>query len=289
LIEPVKESDDILLDSMMIGHMLMAKWQYELKDQHYHWKHNLENSKYIVQKIKDRLSKCKSKSKLILLNIIEEETIDMKKRKYGITYSEKDIENVLSEIGDFEKVFVEDSPILIREVLSLYDAQSYDCPNGGILSPQDCYLLKIHVTQPQYLLTRPASLLTEDECLQKAALTEGRETKGIDDVGVTYIQKKEWDKLERIRIIQEKSRKQTGEVQLKSRKQTEEVQLKSRKQTEEVQLKSEKLEKSEKIESERIERERFEKEKKKLTTTYHLCSECRISYTEENECPNCGK
>lgn len=250
---PVLESDDILIDTMMISQILQVKWQYELIDQHFRWKHNLEISTYNVQKIKGRLDK--HNSKLILLNIIEDETIDMKLRTYGITYSENDIEDALSAIGDCHKVFVNDSPKLIDQALDLHKNQDYDCPKGK-LSREDCFLLIMHVTQPQRLLTRPASLLTEEECLQIASNVEGRQTKGIEDVGVTYSQKKEWEKLEQEKLYKEKK------------------------------LEREKLYKEKKPKREKLYKEKAEK--KKLTKKSNFCPGCEISFSKGKECPNCG-
>ena len=258
----VKKNDDILLDSMIISHILMVKGGFEYKNQLFSWKHNLEISKDVVQKIKNRLDKYNSK--LILLDIVERETINMMKKEYQKKYDNEYVENALLEIGQVKKIFLDDLKELATNALFIFDTQPHDCPNGGALSYVDCVLLKIHVT-PQ-LWTKPVSLLTEDECLQKAAFTEGRETNGIEDVGVTFSQKKEWEEIERFKTIQKRTERLENE-----------------------RLENERLE-NERLENERLENERLENERlDKLKTKYYFCSTCRISYSESKECPKCGK
>ena len=275
---PVHRNDDILLDTMMIIHLLRVKEGKEYEDPLLPWKHNLEISKNVVQTIKKRLQEYDSK--LILLDRVEEETITVMERETDKICDTEYVKNTLLEMGDFKKIFYEDSKELIRDASFIYDTQPYVCPNGGTLSDVDCLLLKIHVDQ--HLLTKPASLLTEDVCLQNAAFSEGRETNGIEDVGVTFSQKKKWDEVERFKTIEKRTAERLENERLENERLENE-------RLENERLENERLE-NERLENERLENERLENERlEKFRIKYYFCSMCRIGYSESKECPKCGK
>lgn len=268
---PVKKNDDILLDSMIISHMLIAGGEEFDENSLNPSRYNPKECREIVQKIKKRLDDCDSK--LILLDVVEEEVIHMKERDYNKIYTNEDIETALAHIGNFKKIKVDYSNKDIIDAKRLLLAEEHcNWFTGEPLSKIDCILLKIHVTQA-LLKGQPASLLTEDETLQEATMLEGRGTKEIDGIGANDSEQKERKKLESTRIAQRQA-----EIDLEKQRETREAALQR--------IAREEEEKN-RLEEERIELKRLEENK--LRITYHFCSECGISYTESKECPNCGK
>ena len=249
---PVKNSDDILLDTMMISHILVVKNDYDEDDEDFRYvnvKFNKQKSKNIVEKIKKRLHKYNSK--LILLDRIEQETISMKIEKYNKTYTNEDIEDALFEIGNYEKIKVDYLNKEIIDAERIYLEEKYKNPNTAEpLSLVDCILLKVHVTQA--LLSHPASLFTSDSTLQKATLSEGRGTMGIYGVGIRFGDKEEVKRMEQER------------------------------------LEDQGIE-GEKLDVEKMKQEKLDEKNNPLRIRYRLCPKCKINYIEGNKCPKCKK
>ncbi len=260
---PVRNNDDILLDTMMISHILVVKNDYDEDDEDFRYvnvKFNKQKSKNIVEKIKKRLHKYNSK--LILLDRIEQETISMKIDKYNKTYTNEDIENALFEISkNYEKIKVDYLNKEIIDAERIYLEEKYVNPNTGEpLSLVDCILLKVHVTQA--LLSHPASLFTSDSTLQKATLSEGRGTMGIYGVGIRFGDKEEVKRMEQERL-------------------------------EDQGIEGEKLDvekmKQEKLDVEKMKQEKLDEKNNPLRIRYRLCPKCKINYIEGNKCPKCKK
>ncbi|MBC8502044.1 MAG: hypothetical protein H8D35_02825 [Nitrosopumilus sp.] len=259
---PVKNSDDILLDTMMISHILVVKNDYDEDDKDFRYlnvKFNKQESENIVEKIKKRL--LKYNSKLILLDRIEKETISMKYTKYNKTYTNENIEDALFEIGNYEKIKVDYLNKEIIDAERIYLEEEYKNPNTAEpLSLVDCILLKVHVTQA--LLSRPASLFTSDATLQKATLSEGRGTMGIDGVGIRFGDKEEVKRMEQERLEDQGIEGERLDV--------------------------EKM-KQERLDVEKMKQEKLDEKNNSLRIRYRLCPKCKINYIEGNKCPKCKK
>ena len=247
---------------MMISHILVVKNDYDEDDKDFRYlnvKFNKQESENIVEKIKKRLHKYNSK--LILLDRIEKETISMKDTKYNKTYSNEDIEDALFEIGNYEKIKVDYLNKEIIDAKRIYLEEEYKNPNTAEpLSLVDCILLKVHVTQA--LLSRPASLFTSDATLQKATLSEGRGTMGIDGVGIRFGDKEEVKRMEQERLEDQGIEGERLDV--------------------------EKM-KQERLDVEKMKQEKLDEKNNSLRIRYRLCPKCKINYIEGNKCPKCKK
>ncbi len=214
-IPPVNEKDDILIDTMIINHILFAlgeefdKEEYDKNNPYNPSQYDLENSRYVVQTIKKRLE---CGSKLILLDYVQNEIIDVKKRRYKKTYTKSQIEDALKKIGKCDTVTVYEEEML-EDAECLYRNKTYHkWLTHEPLSPVDCILLKVHVTQGLMDTTSTASLLTEDQPLQNACKSEGRETRGIDCVGNSFSEESELMKKHNDEVYKEEIRKQKEEI-----------------------------------------------------------------------------
>ena len=221
-IPPVNEKDDILIDTMIINHILFALGE-EFDEEEYNKnnprnpsQYDLEHSRYVVQTIKERLE---CGSKLILLDHVQNEIIDVKKRRYKKTYTKSQIEDALKKIGKCDTVTVYEE-VMLEDAYCLYHKKTYHkWLTHEPLSLVDCILLKVHVTQGLMDTTSTVSLLTEDRPLQVACESEGRETRGIYGVGTSFSEESELmkkyndvmhkEKTEEIRKQKEEIRKQT--------------------------------------------------------------------------------
>ena len=133
-----KQSDDILLDSMIIHHILA--------------------SGNIVKNLQNIMNEYDSK--FILLDKVNEEFKNMEQREYGKTYTDEHIEEKLSKIGMFEKISVDYENKEIIKAKIMYQSEKYYDLYGENISYVDYILLQVHITQA--LVSRPTSVLTED-------------------------------------------------------------------------------------------------------------------------------
>jgi hypothetical protein len=147
----VKQNDDILLDSMIIHHILEGG--------------------EIVKNLKETVN---ANSKLILLDRVNEEFKNMEQKEYRKTYTDENIIKKLSEVRVIEKINIDYENKEIIQAKTMYQSEKYHDVYGENLSYVDYILLQVHVTQS--LLSRPASLLTEDWGIIRAAEKEGRTT-----------------------------------------------------------------------------------------------------------------
>jgi|APSaa5957512493_1039668.scaffolds.fasta_scaffold77430_2 hypothetical protein len=151
-----KQSDDILLDSMIIHHILAGG--------------------NIVKNLQNIMNEYDSK--FILLDKVNEEFKNMEQREYGKTYTDEHIEEKLSKIGMFEKISVDYENKEIIKAKIMYQSEKYYDLYGENISYVDYILLQVHITQA--LVSRPTSVLTEDWGLIRAADQEGRSTMKVN-------------------------------------------------------------------------------------------------------------
>lgn len=150
---PVKKSDDILLDTMIIHEILVGG--------------------DIVELLQNRLRKYDSK--LILLDRVTKEVKNMEITKHNRIYTMDEIEEAVEKVGPCEKITVNRAHPEIIKAKDLYDEDAmYVGHDADDLSETDWILERVHITQ--VFLTRPASLLTRENALSSVVKSEGRES-----------------------------------------------------------------------------------------------------------------
>jgi len=149
---PVEKSDDILLDTMIIHEILVGD--------------------DVVKKLQKRLREYDSK--LILLDRVGIEAINMEKKKYNRIYTYDEIEEAVKKTGPYEIIQVDHAHPEIIKAKDLSDNGMNLGQDYEDLSYADCILLRVHLTH--VFLTRPASLLTRDNALGRVAKSEGRKS-----------------------------------------------------------------------------------------------------------------
>ncbi len=149
---PSKPSDDILLDTMII-HSIFS------------------GTPPVVKRLQNMMNE--HGSKLILLDRVVTEFINMEKANYGKSYNSSDVTRMLFDVDcSFKEIELDKNNEQIMKIISHFsNIRELDEDD---LSEVDTFLLEIHLTQ--LFLSNPASLLTWDINLQSKAYSQGRPT-----------------------------------------------------------------------------------------------------------------
>lgn len=127
--------------------------------------HQIINDKE-TEKIIEYIKKS-SNSKIMVIDRILNETINMEEKEYGRKHTQNSIINKIAKVGEVKTFNVNHAaPSMIR-AREIADSKKYVNDKGIGLSYTDCILLILHVE-------RFANVMTRDKLLIRAAESEGR-------------------------------------------------------------------------------------------------------------------